>query len=228
MTRVTATIGTDLRLQYRNGFYVATFVVMLASFIVLHWLPRDSAVFLLPAVIIGNVLVNTFYFAGGLLLLERVEGTLLAQCVTPLRADEYLFGKVITLTVLSLAESLLVVSAVFGIVTGLLAMAIGISLSAILFCLVGIAVVVRYDSINQFLLPSVLCAFVLNLPVLELFGAGSEAWYLPHPITGPLSLMQIDESRSAGSFAYAILYPLVWIVPAYLWSRRALLAARTA
>jgi fluoroquinolone transport system permease protein len=226
--RLAATVATDVRVQLRNGFYAATAVIVIVSIALLRWLPPETATLLLPVVILENVLMNTFYFVSGLVLLERVEGTFVAQSVTPLRTGEYLGSKLLTLTALSLVESLLITVAVFGVARWLLAMAVGIVLTAALFCLVGVAVVVLYDSINEFLLPSVPCTFVLTLPLLGIFGIGAEVWYLPHPIQGPLSLMAVEAPHSAGRLAYAIGYPLLWIVPAYLWSRRALVSARSA
>jgi fluoroquinolone transport system permease protein len=226
MSRLAATIRTDTRVQFRNGFYFATAFVVVFLILLLRWLPAEAAMLILPVVILENVLVNTFYFVSGLLLLERVEGTFVAQSVTPLRDDEYLVSKLGTLTVLSLVESLLIAAAVFGIGAWLIAMAVGIALAAVLFCLAGVALVVRYDSINTFLMPSVLYTSLLSLPILGVFGFGSPHWYLPHPIEGPLSLMQIGVPQTAGRIAYAIGYPLLWMVPVYLWSRRALCRAR--
>lgn len=227
MRRLAATIKTDVRLQLRNGFYFATALVVVFSIVILRWLPADAATLILPVVVLENVLFNTFYFVSGLLLLERVEGTFIAQSVTPLRVDEYLASKLVTLSVLSLGESLFIAVAVFGIDARLIAMALGIALAAPLFCLVGVALVVRYDSINEFLMPSVLYTILLTLPVLGIFGVGSAAWYLPHPIQGPLELMQISAPPTAGRLSYAIGYPLLWIVPVYLWSRRALRRTRS-
>lgn len=148
MSRLAATIKTDVRIQFRNGFYFATVFVVAFSIVLLRWLPPDVAILILPVVIVENVLVNTFYFVSGLLLLERVEGTFVAQSVTPLRDDEYVAAKLVTLTALSLAESLLIAVAVFGIDAWLVPMAAAIALAAVLFCLVGIGLVVRYDSIK--------------------------------------------------------------------------------
>lgn len=115
MSRLAATIRTDVQVQFRNGFYFATALVVIFSILFLRWLPPEGAMLVLPVVVLGNVLVNTFYFVSGLLLLERIEGTFVAQSVTPLRDDEVLASKVGTLTVLSLVESLLIAVAVFGI-----------------------------------------------------------------------------------------------------------------
>ncbi len=223
MSRLTAALATDVRLQWRNGFYAATLLVMMVSTVLLRWLPADTARLILPLAILTNVVMNTFYFVSGLLLLERVEGTLVAQRVTPLRPGEYLASKVVTLTVLSMAEGLFIAAAVFGIGTWLLTMALGIGLSAILFCLAGVAVVARYDSVNEFLLPSVVYTFLLTLPLLGILGLGSAVWYVPHPTQAALALMQMNLPDTASRWIYSVGYPSLWIGPAYVWSRRALL-----
>jgi fluoroquinolone transport system permease protein len=190
-------------------------------------LPNDVAALLLPVVLLENILINTFYFVSALLLLERGEGTLAAQSVTPLRGDEYLASKVMTLTALSLVESLLIATAVAGLDGRLLMMSIGIALAATLFCLSGVALIVHYESINEFIMPSVLYTAVLSLPILGYFGVGAREWYLLHPIQGSLELMQMQTPYMPTRLAYAIGYPLLWLIPIALWSRRALRRLRS-
>ena len=227
MTRLAATLQTDLRVQLRNGFYLATAFVVACSIGLLRWLPNDVAALLLPVVLLENVLINTFYFVSALLLLERGEGTLAAQSVTPLRGDEYLASKVITLTALSLVESILIATAVAGLDGRLLMMSLGIALAAILFCLSGVALIVHYESINEFIMPSVLYTAGLSLPVLGYLGVGAREWYLLHPIQGSLELMQMQTPYMPARLAYAIGYPLLWLIPIYFWSRRALRRLRS-
>jgi fluoroquinolone transport system permease protein len=227
MTRLAATLGTDVRVQFRNGFYLATAFVVACSVVLLRWLPPEVAALLLPVVVLENIVVNTFYFVSALLLLERGDGTFAAQSVTPLRADEYLASKVLTLTALSLVESLLIAAAVAGLDGRLVVMSIGIALASVLFCLSGVALIVHYESINEFIMPSVLYTAVLSLPMLGYFGVGAQEWYLPHPIQGPLELMRLQTPSTPGGLAYAIGCPLLWIVPVSLWSRRAVRRLRS-
>jgi fluoroquinolone transport system permease protein len=118
MNRLLATIRCDLRLQQRNGFYYATaFVVAVYALGItqLHTAgARLNLAGLLPAVVLNNLMITSFYFIGALVLLEKTEGTLAAQIVSPLRAGEYLAAKVITLTALALAYNLAVVALVLG------------------------------------------------------------------------------------------------------------------
>ena len=227
MTRAVATLGADVRVQFRNGFYLASAFVVACSVALLRWLPPDVAGLLLPVVVLENIVVNTFYFASALLLLERGEGTFAAQSVTPLRAAEYLASKVLTLTALSLVESLLIAAAVWGLDGRLVMVAVGIALAAVLFCLAGVALIVRYESINEFIMPSVLYTGALSLPVLGYFGVGQRTWYLPHPIQGPLELIGAHTPFTPGALAYAAGYPLLWILLVWFWSRRGLRRLRS-
>jgi fluoroquinolone transport system permease protein len=147
--------------------------------------------------------------------------------VTPLRDSEYLGAKLATLVALSLAESLLIIVATFGAGAWLATTAVGVALAGTLFCLVGVTVIGRYDSINEFLMPSVLYTFLLTLPVLGIFELGAPAWYLPHPLQGPLSLMRLEPPGSAAGLAYAVGYPLLWIAIAWVAGHRALARARS-
>ena len=216
-----------MRVQLRNGLYLATAFVVVCSILFLRWLPDPVAEFLLPVVLLENVLINTFYFVSALLLLERLEGTFTAQSVTPLRTEEYLTSKVLTLTALSIVESLLIATAVAGFEIRVVWMTLGVVLAASLFCLSGVALIARYDSINEFIFPSVLYTALLSLPILGYLGVGARGWYLPHPMQGPLDLIQARSPLAPGGLAYAAGYPLLWIAPAFLWARRALRRLRS-
>lgn len=225
--RLTTALQCDMRLQWRNGFYYASAVVVIFFIIILHWLPERAVAMLLPVVIFENVVTNSFYFVAGLVLLENGEGTRAAQIVTPMRRVEYIASKVLTLAVLSLVESLIITFVAQGIspatLPGVVPLAIGIALCSALFTLFGIALVCRYRSINEFLMPSIPYTMVLSLPILGWFGIGTPIAYDWHPLQGPLILMGVPfEPLSAGRLAYAIIWPLLWLWPVYWWSRRAL------
>lgn len=222
MRRLAATIWCDVRLQLRNGFYYASALVVVALVVLLAWLPQEAVTWLLPVVIFENVMTNTFFFVAGMVLLEKGEGTLEAQVVTPLRTGEYLLSKVVTLTALSLVESLIIATAALGFDPELIALAIGITLASVFLCLVGVALVIRYRSINEYLMPAVVYSMLLSLPLLGYFGIGPGVLYDWHPVQGAVDFMRIDAPLRAGRVVYAVVFPLLCIGAAYLWSRRAL------
>ena len=114
MKRLLSTMRWDIQLQFRNSFYYASAFVAVVLIIMLKQLPDINWALWWPVVIMENLVINAFYFMAGMLLLEKGEGTLEAQIVTPLRPWEYLTSKVLTLGALSLLETFVVVVAVSG------------------------------------------------------------------------------------------------------------------
>src|SRR5688572_21983360 len=159
MKRLMATIICDIRLQMRNGFYYAAAFVAAFWALALSRVPPELLALWMPVFILSNILINTFYFMAGLVLLEKAEGTLMAQGVTPLRSREYLMSKVITLTLLSVCESFVIVIVGYGTAFSPVVFLSGVICSAVLFQLIGFLLVIRYESINEFLFPS----FLFNL-----------------------------------------------------------------
>ena len=153
MTRLTSTMQWDVRLQWRNGFYYAAIAVVVMWLLIASQIPDETLIWLLPMMLMGNMVIGTFYFMGGLVLLEKDEGSLEARVTTPLRPTEYLGSKVLTLTGLAVLESSLVTIAYVGLQANWLLLLAGVVETAVFFCLVGFIVVVRYDSVNEYLLP---------------------------------------------------------------------------
>ena len=213
----------DLRLQVRNGFYHAVAFVLLCWLVLLTQLPELDWGYLLPAVVFGNLVMVNFYFVAGVVLLEKGEGTLHAQVVTPLSSWEYLISKTVTLAGLALIEQVAIVWSAHGGGFAGLPLASGTVLAAVLYTLAGFVLVARYPSINEYLFPSVLFVMVLSLPLLHYFDLW-DTWLLYfHPLRAPLALL-------AGAFgpiplwqyAYGVLYSLLWAALLLVASRRSL------
>lgn len=224
MHRMIATLRTDARLQLRNGFYYACAFVLAIYALALSQLPGLGArlAWLVPALVLNNLAITTFYFVGGQVLLEKAEGSLSAQVVTPLRAREYLASKTITLTLLALAYNLAVVSLFTGWRISP-ALALGLAAAAAIYTLFGVVAVARYSALNEYLIPSAGYVGALMLPV----PAYALGWRHPllylHPIEAPLTLMRgALEPLGAGEWAYGLLYSLLWIGLAAWLARRAL------
>ena len=222
MSRLLATMRCDVRLQLRNGFYLAAGFVALYWVVLLVWLQHEDLGWILPILVFNNLMINTFYFFSGLVLLEKREGTLEAQVVTPLRTGEYLASKLVTLTLLGVLENLVITFIAFGPGFRILPLILGMVLAALIYCLVGFAVVARYDSINEFLMPSIPVFAAFAIPMLPYFGFFDGWWHYLHPLWGPLLLLRSAfQPIPAWQTAYGLVYPLLWIAPILRWSRRA-------
>ena len=222
MQRLAATVRLDLRLQLRNGFYYAVAFLLVCWFVLLTRLPAIDWGYVLPAFVFGNLVMVNFYFVGGLVLLEKGEGTLEAQVVTPLADWEYLASKTGTLVALSVAEQFLIVWSAHGAGFAPGPLLAGTVLAAVLYTLTGFLLVARYRSINEFLFPSSLFTILLSLPMLHYFGVW-DSWLLYlHPFTAPLVLLAgAFRPLAAWEWAYGVLYATAWTGLLLVASRRA-------
>lgn len=224
MMRLVSAIGWDARLQFRNGFYYASIFVAVVLIILLSQfkLSPDMLALLLPAILIQNILINTFYFMAGSVLLEKGEGILEGLVVSPLRKREYLLSKTITLTLLSIVEVLVIIIVLYGLNLNLPLMVLGMALLGVFFALLGFVAVARYESINTFLLPSVLMVTLLSIPLLDYFGLWQSRLVYLHPVQAPLLLMKGAFQPVAGwQLIYGAVYSIVWIGVVYVLSQRA-------
>jgi fluoroquinolone transport system permease protein len=225
--RLLATVLNDVRLQWRNGFYLATAVITALFALLLQRLPSPVMEQFLPALIVNNLIVNGFYFISGLVLLEKGEGTLEVQVVTPLRPAEYLAAKATSLTFLSLLENGLLGVVVLAVAPNMLWLVAAISAGTLLFVFSGFYFVCRYHSLAEFLLPSLPVVTLLALPLLPYFGLGQSplAWALLylHPLQPVLLLLR-------ASFGSPVtLAQLTFALPAaLLWSALSFVAAQNA
>jgi fluoroquinolone transport system permease protein len=221
MQRLLATIRCDVTLQLRNGFYAATAFVTIVWALVLMRAGAIELRWLIPPMVVGNLLIGTFSFIGGLVLLERGEGTLTAQVVTPLRIAEYLAAKVVTLTALALAETVVLVLVIAGWRFNALLLIAGAALAGALYCLAGFIAVARYTAINEYLLPSGVYITILWLPLLAQM-AQWRPWLLYlHPMSAPLALVEAALGPATlWQVLYGFVYSALWIALLYLWSRR--------
>lgn len=221
MSRLLATIVWDMQLQFRYGFYYAGAVVAIIWIALFSMLPAMDLELLLPVFLFGNLAMTTFYFVAGLVLLEKGQHTLLGLVVTPLRRGEYLTAKIITLTWLALLESLLIVGVSYGLGLNWLWLLFGLLALAAIYILAGFIFVSRYDSINEYLMPSGLLTGLLSLPLLDYFELWPSLLFYLLPTQPPLLLLRAAfQPVATWQLGYAMLGSLLWIGVGYGWSKR--------
>ena len=219
MRRLLATARYDVLLQARQGFYAATaFLVVVVAGLLLT-LPADvraDHAFWVPALFAVNLPITTLFFIAGLMLLERDEGTLAALGVTPVTANQYLGLRMITLVTLAILETLAVVMLAFG--SGNALMLLGAVALGVFYTGCGAGLTVRYESINELLLPGSVFVTFLLLPVLPQLGLAPREPFLAHPVEPALTLIRGSyRGLSTVDAAYAVVGSIVWGVLAWRW-----------
>ena len=168
---------------------------------------------LLPVFVLDSMLIGTFYFVAGQVLLEKGEGTVEAQVVSPLAPWEYLASKAVTLAGLALAQYLVLVGVYAGFNGGHRVLVAGVVLASTLYVLVGFISVARYSSVSEYLFPSLVYAGLIILP-LAVYVLGSQGGlgalaYLAylHPMQGPLELLK---AAFLPATPWQIVYGIAW------------------
>lgn len=227
MTRLLTTLRYDATLQWRNGFYYVT--LMIAGFWALL-LPQASALnlrWLMPAMVIGNLLIGTFFFLGGLILLEKDERTPQALRVTPLRLSEYLASKTITLALPALIETTLITGLAVSWRFEPLLLILGLSLAIVIYCLIGYIAVAQATSLNTYIIQAGGYSALLWIPLLAQL-AGWNTWFvLCNPLGGPLMLVSASfEPVGFWPKSLAAGFSILWVLILAAWAhRRARLAS---
>lgn len=211
MTRLLSIARWDVSLQFRNGFYYVSAFTAVVMIVLLKQFDGVDFSYWWPAIITGNLTVNSFYFMAGLVLLEKGEGTLEAQIVTPLRPWEILGSKVITLGLLSLFETLVMIVILQGVNFNWFLLVTGVVLYIAMLSLYGFIIVARYDSISEFLMPSAMWTMGFSLPLLYYFDIWRSWIMFLHPLQGILILLQAAfASVPAWQIVYGFAYSILW------------------
>ncbi len=168
-----------------------------------------------------NLIITTYYFIGALILLEKGEGTLAGLVVTPLRDTEYLTAKIMSLTFLAMLESILIVVLIYGFNFKPLPLLAGMLLLGGFYTMIGFVTIARYDSINEYLLPSGVVVMLLMLPLIDYFALWESAIFYLHPVQPALVLMRAAfVSVEPWEIAYGVFGSLLWLGLSFAWAHR--------
>jgi len=231
MTRLQTAIRTDVTVQVRNNLYAIGVGVALLVAVLLAWLAGPDQLFsIVPALMLVVIGGTTMIYVGAMILFEKEQGTLNANIVSPMRASEYLWSKIITLTALATLESVVMIGGAMLIMSFSDAMTlpnipillIGILAIGVMYTLVGIVLIVRFDKITDFLIPMAGVAVVLQLPFLYFLGWVKHPLLLLIPTSAPTVLMQGAYTQlAAWEWLYAIGYTAALILGLTRWAQRA-------
>ncbi|GAB3451010.1 multidrug ABC transporter permease [Streptomonospora sediminis] len=223
MRALAGTVRLELRLQRRYGFVYAAVFSAAVWLAVLLPMPLHYREIAAPYILIGDLAIVAFFFIAGSVFFEKGERTLYALVVTPLTFWHYISAKLITLTVLNLAVSLLVLVPAHGLDFGLGRALVGTALAALVFLLVSFATSAVYPGISDWLIPSSMWLTLLLAPLIDFSGLWEHPVFYVLPTYGPLLLFGAafgQASPAAWEYAYAVAYPLVWTALLLVVARR--------
>ncbi|WP_113671064.1 ABC transporter permease [Vallitalea guaymasensis] len=166
--RMTGALKTDFKFQMKQGFYIIYFFLTIIYMVILSMIPKEFKNIILPIIVFSDPSVVGFFFIGGIIMLEKLQGIINYIVVTPLSIKEYILSKVFTLSLLAViaGEAITFVSINSGVNNIILA--IGIFISSVFFILIGIIVVVGCKTLNQYMVKMVPFLMLLIIPCISI------------------------------------------------------------
>ena len=141
-----------------------------------------------------------------------------------------MWSKIITLTTLATVESIVMIGGAMLVMSFSQGLSLpnipllfsGIVAIGIIYTLIGILLIVRYDKITDFLMPMSAVAVILQLPFLYFIGWVESPILLVIPTSAPTVLMQgAYGSLETWQWFYTIGYTAALIIGLTLWAYRA-------
>ena len=223
MTALVTLLRWDVVVQARNGFYWASAFLVVIMTALLLYVPesaRANHALWVPAVLVINLQITTFFFVAGLMLLEREEGTLSALAVSPISPGAYLAMRTISLTVLAAAETVAIIWLGLG-TSGSWSMILGGTVAlGVIYTGCGAAIASRYESVNALLLPASTFVALLLLPLLPHFGVAPRLPFLLHPLEPSITLVRAGYGAGdPGDLAFGVIGSVGWAGAAFWWGR---------
>lgn len=221
--RLAQAIKFDATFQLRHGFYYVYIFVSAVYVVVLRFLPPEPRSLIAPVIIFSDPSFLGFFFIGGIMLLERGQNILQNLFVTPFQVGEYLVAKVISLTFLALATSMLITVLVFGPAFKPLPLVAGVVLGSFVFTLLGFTLASRVRTLNEYIIVSPLYMTVFVLPLFTYFGIVKLPLLWLHPGHASLLLIGaafVPDPLTPGELAGALVNLTAWTGIAYYWAYR--------
>lgn len=231
MSRLLSTMILDTKVQVRNNLYtIGIGVGVVVAFALSQLITSDQMPAVIPTLMLLVIGGSTLLYVAGMILFEKDEGTINASIVSPLSPTEYLLSKIITLTTLATLEAIVMIGGTmlflsFGqavTIPNLLVLLVGILAISVMYTLIGIIMIVRFDSITDFIIPLSVVAVIMQLAFLYFLGLIDSPIFLIIPVSAPSMIMRgayVD--LSAGEWIYGIAYTSVLLVGMSIWAYRA-------
>ena len=147
--RLINAIKSDIKFQYKQGFYFIYIVITLVYILILSKLPKNIMKVAAPIVIFSDPSVLGLFFIGGIVMLEKVQGIIYCIIVTPLRIKEDILAKIISLSAISVIVVVIITLTLDGVSVNWILLFFTIILTSTFFTLCGFFIGSDCNTINQ-------------------------------------------------------------------------------
>jgi fluoroquinolone transport system permease protein len=179
----------DIKLQWRQGFWLVYFVIAAIYITVLVNIPSGKRMLVSLILILTDTTVLGVVFIGALILLEKQQAVIQSLFVSPLEPSSYIWSKTISLTLIATVMSILVYIPVWQFTAYTLFLLVCIIFTAGTFVLLGLGLAANVDTINQYFGLQMGVSMLLLIPVIPYLLLGHHPAFILLPYVASLDLM---------------------------------------
>lgn len=182
-------LRTEIKLHWRQGFWLVYFVVSALYIIVLFNIPRDKRMMVSLIMILTDTTMLGVLFMGALVLLEKQQAVIHSLFVTPLEPSSYIWSKTLSLSLLAVAMSILVYLPVWNFSAYSLLLLLTVTFTAGTFAMLGLGLAAGVDTVNQYFGALMLVSVLFCLPVIPYLLLDQHPAFLFLPYLASLDIM---------------------------------------
>jgi len=206
----------DVKFQIKYGFYFVYAALSILYIFLLHALPESVRETAAVIMILTDPATMGLFFIGAIILLEKSQCVLNSLAVSPIKAEEFILSKVLSLSIISTLVGVII--ALAANMKNMGYVALGTFLGTAIFTLAGLIIAGRISTLNRFIILTVPIEIIgLMPPLFYLFGV-RPAWMHLHPGCAMIDYF-IGNSKNE---IQNLLVLIIWISVLYFLSYRAI------
>ena len=201
-------IKGDMTFQWKYGFYALYFLMIIIYLVVFSFFKGDVKDTIVSICVYSDPAAMGMFFMGALILLEKSQRIINSIAVSPVTAEEYILGKLISIGIIS--EIVGIVLMIQRSPVNYFLCAVGIFAGSVIFSLCGIIVGAKIQSLNQYIIWTLPFEIVGFVPVI-LYRIGflwDNRLMLLHPGCAVMQLIEGNKDMALIS----VISILVWSV----------------
>lgn len=169
MKKLVSTIAWDLKLQTKYNILTVAVIITILYSAIFKFLHLDNFDNILITLVFSDPTMLGFIFIGAMVLFEKNSNTLEAISVTPLKINQYLISKAISLSLIALPCSIAMSIVGHGFDINFAILFLVVFLSSMIFVFLGFVGVSRVKTYNQYILVIPIFFLPICLPFLNFF-----------------------------------------------------------
>jgi len=212
-------IKYDILFQMKQGFYLIYAILTAIYLLILFYLPNSVRMEVTAYLILSDTSVMGLMFVGALVLLEKQQNVLQSLFVTPLKLDDYLWSKVLSLTVIAIMVSSAIGFLPGGMLANWPATLIAVTLSSFFFTFLGLGIAARVNTLNQYLAGVLLGGLIMVAPIALFFVTPTLSLVFPINAAIDLLILPPEVQTPKGIIADTAVL-ICWSILAFIYARR--------